>query len=239
MVVVPATVAVAVWLAFDATVLFTGLLTGMFASATVVVRTEDFLLFAVFGAILWWRTACSGARAGEDGVQVRNVWRSYRIFWEEVAGFEVACRRVFGAGVRLTTTDHRALWCFGLQSRPKLVRQDLAAATESLNGSLRAAQCRLKLKKSKVPAVIVGGPALAKGLPRYRARRNPLYWPLPVVALLAVACSSAWEVVVPIAAYLAARVVVDRRQAAKEPAPVVTEEAKDPKAKVVVAGAGQ
>jgi hypothetical protein len=214
-VVVPATAALAAWLGFSALVFFTGFLAGgLFTKTSTAVKLEDLGLLAGFGAILWWRTARSGVRTGTDRVKVRNVWRSHHLYWEEVAGFEVAPRRAFGAGVRLVTTEHKALWCFGLQSRSKVLRPELYEAVDALNQATRRARRRLKLKKAKAAPMSVGELVSTKGLPRYRSRVNLLYWPLPVVGLFAVACSSVWEVVVPLGAWALARYFTERPGAA-------------------------
>ncbi|WP_052668994.1 PH domain-containing protein [Nitriliruptor alkaliphilus] len=53
--------------------------------------TDRAVQIAIMGAIyfaIWWRTAMVRVRVSQDGLVVRNVWRTHRIAWEDIRGFE-------------------------------------------------------------------------------------------------------------------------------------------------------
>ncbi len=65
----------------------TTIVTSDVAGSTTDRAVQVAIMLTIYLAI-WWRGAMVRVEVSQDGLVVRNVWRTHRVAWEEIRGFE-------------------------------------------------------------------------------------------------------------------------------------------------------
>lgn len=114
----------------------TGIQAGKAAAVCAIVL--GFWSAIVFGL---WRAIRTGVRAGPHGIQIRNVFTTFDLRWDDIAGFHIGPHGAWPRVLVITLGDGRTRRAWGIQGPNPATRPNNRSAervAEQLNDELHA-----------------------------------------------------------------------------------------------------